>query len=81
MLIKDICTSITDGSHNPPQGIASSSYLMLSSKNVFDDKITLDEPRFLSEEDFAKENKRTNLFKERNLINIWNINKNIGKNI
>lgn len=61
MLIKDICTSITDGSHNPPQGIASSSYLMLSSKNVFDDKITLDEPRFLSEEDFAKENKRTNV--------------------
>lgn len=61
MLIKDICTSVTDGSHNPPQGIASSSYLMLSSKNVFDDKITLDEPRFLSEEDFAKENKRTNV--------------------
>ena len=59
MLIKDICSSITDGSHNPPQGIQNSSYLMLSSKNVFDDEITLDEPRFLSEEDFEKENKRT----------------------
>ena len=59
MLIKDICSSITDGSHNPPLGIETSSYLMLSSKNVFDDEITLDEPRFLSEEDFEKENKRT----------------------
>lgn len=59
MLIKDICSSITDGSHNPPQGITNSLYLMLSSKNVFDDEITLDEPRFLSEEDFEKENKRT----------------------
>ena len=61
MLIKDICSSITDGSHNPPQGITSSSYLMLSSKNVYDDEITLDEPRFLSKEDFEKENKRTNV--------------------
>ena len=59
MLIKDICSSITDGSHNPPQGVTNSSFLMLSSKNVFDDEITLDEPRFLSEDDFEKENKRT----------------------
>ena len=59
MLIKDICCSITDGSHNPPQGIENSLYLMLSSKNVFDDEITLEEPRFLTEEDFEKENKRT----------------------
>ena len=61
MLIKDICSSLTDGSHNPPQGISESSFLMLSSKNVFDDNITLDEPRFLSKEDFEKENKRTNI--------------------
>ena len=61
MLIKDICSTITDGSHNPPKGIKSSSYLMLSSKNVLDDKITLDEPRFLSKEDFEKENKRTDV--------------------
>lgn len=50
---------MTDGSHNPPQGIDNSEYMMLSSKNVFDDKITFDEPRFLSEEDFKKEHKRT----------------------
>lgn len=59
MLIKDICSSITDGSHNPPQGIDTSSYLMLSSKNIFDDEITLVQPRFLSKEDFENENKRT----------------------
>lgn len=59
MLIKNICSSITDGSHNPPQGIDTSSYLMLSSKNIFDDEITLDQPRFLSKEDFENENKRT----------------------
>ena len=61
MKIKDICTSVTDGSHNPPQGIDNSKYIMLSSKNVFDDKITFDEPRFLSEEDFKREHKRTKI--------------------
>lgn len=59
MKIKDICTSVTDGSHNPPQGIAKSEYMMLSSKNVFDDEITFDEPRFLSEKDFEREHMRT----------------------
>ena len=39
MKIKDICTSVTDGSHNPPQGIEKSEYMMLSSKNIFDDEI------------------------------------------
>ena len=42
MRIKDICSSVTDGSHNPPQGINNSQYMMLSSKNIFDDKITFD---------------------------------------
>ena len=59
MKIKDICTSVTDGSHNPPQGIEKSEYMMLSSKNVFDDEITFDEPRFLSEKDFEREYTRT----------------------
>ena len=61
MRIKEVCHGITDGSHNPPQGVASSEYLMLSSKNIFDDEITFDDPRFLSEEDFCKENKRTQI--------------------
>lgn len=57
----DVCIKITDGSHNPPKGIANSEYLMLSSKNISDDCINLDNPRYLSEEDFIKENKRTNI--------------------
>ena len=57
----DICTRITDGSHNPPQGISHSEYLMLSSKNIYDDEITLDDPRCLSAEDYATENKRTQI--------------------
>lgn len=61
ILLDNICESITDGSHNPPQGIDSSEYLMLSSKNVYDDEITFEDPRFLSKDDFEKENKRTNL--------------------
>lgn len=59
MKLKEICENITDGSHNPPSGIDSSEYLMLSSKNIFDDKITLEEPRYLSEEQFLAEDKRT----------------------
>ena len=56
----DLCLKITDGSHNPPKGIDQSEYLMLSSKNIFDDEITLDNPRYLSKDDFEKENKRCN---------------------
>ncbi|MBP3807891.1 MAG: restriction endonuclease subunit S [Eubacterium sp.] len=61
MRIKDICESITDGSHNPPQGGDISEFMMISSKNIFDDHITLDEPRYLTEEQFFSENKRTNI--------------------
>lgn len=61
MKIKDICTSVTDGSHNPPQEIEKSEYMMLSSKNIFDDEITFDEPRFLSQKDFEREHKRTKI--------------------
>jgi len=59
--LKDICTKITDGSHNPPAGIQKSQYLMLSSKNISDDCITFDNPRYLTKEDFIVENKRTSI--------------------
>lgn len=55
----DVCLKITDGSHNPPKGVDFSSYLMLSSKNIYDDKLTYDSPRYLSKLDFEVENKRT----------------------
>lgn len=59
MKIKDVCLGITDGSHNPPQGVENSNYLMLSSKNIFDDEITFDSPRYLTQIDFEQENKRS----------------------
>lgn len=55
----EVCVQITDGSHNPPSGVEQSEYLMLSSKNIDDDFITLDSPRFLSHSDYIAENKRT----------------------
>ena len=55
----EVCIQITDGSHNPPSGVEQSEYLMLSSKNIDDDFITLDSPRFLSHSDYLAENKRT----------------------
>lgn len=57
----DVCEGITDGSHTPPKGIDFSEYLMLSSKNIIDDCITIDEPRYLSKEQFETENKRTRI--------------------
>ncbi len=59
--LMDLCNGITDGSHNPPTGGEKSDYLMISSKNVFDDQITLDDPRFLSREQFEQEDKRTRI--------------------
>ena len=57
----DICFQITDGSHNQPAGIENSKHLMLSSKNINDDEITTTAPRFLTDEQFDIENKRTNV--------------------
>lgn len=60
--LQEITTKITDGSHNPPSGVAENSgYLMLSSQNIINDKINYDNARFLSKEDFEKENTRTDL--------------------
>jgi type I restriction enzyme S subunit len=55
----DVCEKITDGSHNPPKGVASSDFMMLSSKNIFDDLIHFEDPRYLTQKDFDSENKRT----------------------
>lgn len=57
----DVCICITDGSHNPPQGLEHSDYCMLSSKNIDDDRITLESPRYLSLADFDLENRRTRI--------------------
>lgn len=59
--LSEICNRITDGSHNHPKGVNNSDFLMISSKNIFDDKITLDEPRYLTEQDFIIEHNRTQI--------------------
>lgn len=59
--LESVCVKITDGSHNPPKGIEHSNYMMLSSKNVFDDNIHFTKPRYLKKEDFEQENKRTDV--------------------
>ena len=57
----EICTKLVDGDHNPPTGLQEKTeYLMLSSRNINDDKLVdLDLVRYLSKEVFEKENERT----------------------
>lgn len=57
--LADVAERITDGSHNPPKGIADSEFLMLSSKNVFDDNLHYEDPRYLSSDQFYREDRRT----------------------
>ena len=60
--LQDITIKITDGSHNPPNGIDENvGYMMLSSQNIVNDKINYENARYLSKEDFEKENARTDL--------------------
>jgi type I restriction enzyme, S subunit len=61
MRLAALTKKITDGSHNPPKGIAESDYLMLSSKNVFNDNLHYEAPRYLSPEQFYQEDKRTGI--------------------
>ncbi len=53
-----VCNKITDGSHNPPPRVDSGE-LLLSSQNVFDNRLDLSTHRLVSKEDFARENQRT----------------------
>ncbi|MDC3060398.1 restriction endonuclease subunit S [Candidatus Pelagibacter sp.] len=69
-LLNEICNKITDGSHNPPKIIKGSSFMMLSSKNIFDDSINYEKPRLISEESFHSENKRTDIKKNDVLLTI-----------
>lgn len=59
--LESLALRITDGSHNPPKGVLESEYLMLSSKNVFDDDLHYEEPRYLTAEQFQEENRRTGI--------------------
>lgn len=61
--LKSITSKIVDGNHNPPCGLTEKTkYLMLSSQNIGDNQIiNLHKVRYLSEEQFKIENKRTNI--------------------
>lgn len=56
----EICLKVTDGSHNPPKG-SSKGLLMLSSRNISDEGLVLDNVRYITPEEFEFENKRTNI--------------------
>ena len=56
----EVCHKITDGSHNPPKG-KESGMIMISGRNVTDVGIDLQKVRYISEEEFALENKRTDV--------------------
>ena len=59
--LSDVCKKITDGSHNPPKSNEACDFMMLSSKNIFDDLIHFEDPRYLTQKDFESENKRTEI--------------------
>ena len=64
--LRDICTKIADGDHNPPKGLThESEYLMLSSQNINNDTLAnMSKARYLDKNTFEKVNERTNLQKE-----------------
>ena len=67
----EVAIKITDGSHNPPKGVDErTEYVMLSSQNIIEDRINYNSARYLSREDFERENKRTYLEKGNVLLTI-----------
>ena len=58
--LESICYKITDGSHNPPPS-TNAGMLMLSSQNIYNHKLILDNVRYLSEDSFNTENRRTDV--------------------
>lgn len=59
--LRDICTKIVDGDHNPPSGVKyPTDFLMLSATNINNDTLVdLNKVRYVTEEVFAVENQRT----------------------
>ncbi|EOF6272302.1 restriction endonuclease subunit S [Salmonella enterica] len=65
-----LCKKLTDGSHNPPKD-AGNGYPMLSSQNIQNGYIDIENPsRYVSEDDFEKENARTLVQKNDVLLTI-----------
>jgi type I restriction enzyme S subunit len=64
-----IATKLTDGAHNVPRALPTG-YPMISARDIQDYKIDLSNPRFISKEDFERENKRTNVQEDDILLTI-----------
>lgn len=69
LTLGEICLKITDGSHNPPKGIDKGK-LMLSSRNITENGLNLQDVRYISPEDFIKEDKRTSVTTDDILLTI-----------
>lgn len=54
----ELVTKLSDGSHNPPKK-QDSGLMMLSARNIENNEIVFDKYRYISEDDFEKEHKRT----------------------
>lgn len=69
--IKDITEKVTDGSHNPPSKIGENEYKMLSATNITDNGLDYSAGcRYISEQDFIRENQRTQISKDDILLSI-----------
>ena len=69
--LRNICSKIVDGDHNPPKGESKPTpFYMISAQNVINNDLNLDNVRYLSLEQFEEENKRTLLKKGDILLTI-----------
>lgn len=69
--LKDICSKIVDGDHNPPAGVSiKTEYLMLSAQNINDNKINYDRVRYLEKETFERMQERIKLENDDLLLTI-----------
>ena len=61
--LREICSKIVDGDHNPPAGVEyQTNFLMLSAQNINQDRlVNLNNVRYLSEDIFNAVNQRTNV--------------------
>lgn len=69
--IKDVALKVTDGSHNPPIKVGETKFKMLSAANITEIGLDYDAGyRYITEEDFIKENKRTQISQNDILLSI-----------
>lgn len=70
-----ICNKITDWSHNPPKWVEDG-IPMISSRNLDDnDNVTFENIRFVDDENYIRENKRTDVEGDILLSIVWTIGK------